>query len=153
MSAGKIQQVQRTSLICERPDTVFVAGFLGSPPMNLLRGIVRRGRDGFVFDRDGFTLPVDWPLPSSAPDTIVTLGIRPEMLRIAAAATEGFAGRVITVEPRGAEAVVTVESGPVRLKLVTAAVGRPPEGAAVGLLADPAGFVLFHGETGRRIAA
>ena len=153
MSAGKIQQVQGTSLICERPDTVFVAGFLGSPPMNLLRGSIRHGAGGPVFHRDGFVLPVEWPLPAGGLETAVTLGIRPEALRIARAAGEGLAGRVVIVEPRGAEAVVTVESGPVRLKVVTASIGRPEEGADVGLLADPASFVLFHGETGRRIAA
>ncbi len=153
MNAGKIQQVQRTSLICERPDNVFVAGFLGSPPMNLLRGTLKQGAAGPVFDRDGFTLPVIWPLHSGASGATVTLGIRPESLRIATAVNEGIAGRVVAVEPRGGEAVVTVESGSVRLKVVTAAIGRPREGAAVGLFADPESFVLFNGETGRRIAA
>ncbi len=153
MNAGKIQQVQRASLICERPDTVFVAGFLGSPPMNLIRGTLRHDAAGATFDGNGFTLPMGGPLLPEAADTIVTLGIRPESLRIAAVASEGIAGRVVTVEPRGAEAVVTVESGPVRLKLVTASIGRPREGATVGLVADPGSFVLFSGETGRRIAA
>ncbi len=153
MSQGKIQQVQRTSVICEFPDTVFVAGFLGSPPMNLLRGTVRGGPDGSVFDRDGFTLPVDLPLPEGGADVIVTLGIRPQSLRITAAAAGGVAGRVTAVEPRGAEAVVTVRSGPVQLKVVTPSIGRPVEGAEVGLVADPSSFVLFSGETGRRIAA
>ena len=38
MRTGKILQVEKTSVICDRPEHVFVAGFLGSPPMNLLRG-------------------------------------------------------------------------------------------------------------------
>ncbi len=156
MDAGKIQQVQRTALICERPDTVFVAGFLGSPPMNLLRGTARAGKAGPVFDRDGFVLPLDRALEGMA-DTIVTLGIRPEALRLSAAGDAGrdgaILGRVAIVELRGAEAVVTVESGPVSLKVVTPAANRPQEGAPVGLRVDPASLVLFSGETDRRIAA
>ena len=143
MNAGKIQQVQRTSLICERPDTIFVAGFLGSPPMNLVRGTIRDGDAGPVFERDGFRLPVHWPNGRREPGTIVTLGIRPEALRMTAAAAGAVGGRVLAVEPRGAEAVVTVESGAVKLKVVAA--------AEVGLLADPASLVLFSGETGRRM--
>lgn len=153
MSHGKLQQVERTALICAFPDTVFVAGFLGSPPMNLLRGTVRRGPEGPVFDQDGFTLPLDLPLAQGGSEAIVTLGIPPQSLRITAAGAGGLAGRVTAVEPRGPEAVVTVRSGLVELKVLTPAIGRPSEGAEVGLAADPADFVLFSGETGRRIAA
>lgn len=153
MNHGKLQQVERTSLICEFPDTVFVAGFLGSPPMNLLRGIVRGGPEGSIFDLNGFTLPVGLPLAPGEADVIVTLGIRPQSLRITSAGTGGVVGQVTAVEPRGSEAVVTVKSGAVELKVLTPSIGRPVEGTRIDLAVDPASFVMFCGETGRRIAA
>src|SRR5229473_3764380 len=50
MNAGKIRQIEQTSVICERPEHVFVAGFLGSPPMNLVRGRLCARADGTAFE-------------------------------------------------------------------------------------------------------
>lgn len=154
MGAGKIRQVERSSVICERPDHVFVAGFLGSPPMNLVRGRCVAAGGGTAFERDGFRMP----MPQGGDGgcrigDIVVLGIRPETLRLASPAVSDLRGRVVLVEPRGPEAVLTVEVGAVMLKAVAPTAGRPAEDATVGLSVDPAALVLFSGEDGRRLAA
>jgi multiple sugar transport system ATP-binding protein len=155
MNAGKLQQIERTSVICERPDHAFVAGFMGSPPMNLLRGeLVRDGAStGFRRDNLFIRLPSSEIFGAERADQPIILGVRPESLKLAAATDSTISGRVTIVEPRGPEAVVTVDSGTVSLKAVVLASDRPQEGLNVGLVADPSSFVFFSGETGRRLAS
>lgn len=153
MSAGKIRQVAPASRICAEPDHLFVASFMGSPPMNLLKGELRDGGDGLRFVAGDFALPLAGaPARAAAGDgAAVILGIRPETVRIAPGGSAGLPGTVALVEPRGAEAVVTVDSGRQALKVVVPALDRPAEGAAVTLQVDPAHVVVFSGETNRRL--
>ena len=69
MSGGELQQVGAPQDVYDRPANIFVAGFIGSPPMNLLRGTAAGGRitaGDLTFERGG------------VPDGDVALGIRPE---------------------------------------------------------------------------
>ncbi len=144
MSAGKIRQVEKTSVIGDRPDHIFVAGFLGSPPMNLLRGRLvaharrcglREGRAVFrsmrrrCRTRQGRGRRSSW---ESAPST--WHWSRPK--------ARAFAGRSFLVEPRGPETVLTVETGGVDLEILAPSsrraggrngrpIGRPREPPAV----------------------
>jgi multiple sugar transport system ATP-binding protein len=155
MNAGKLQQIERTSVICKKPDHVFVAGFMGSPPMNLLRGEITGDGTSVGFRRDGLFIRL------SSCEALVTdyvgqpiiLGLRPESLTLAAANDATILGKVAIVEPRGPEAVVTIEAGTVSLKAVVPTAEWPQEGTDIGLLADPSSFVFFSGETGRRLAS
>jgi multiple sugar transport system ATP-binding protein len=156
MNAGKLQQIERASVICERPDHVFVAGFMGSPPMNLLRGEIVGEGAAAGFRRDDFFIRLPSGDAAAECDRVgrpIILGIRPESLKLAAASDSMISGKVTMVEPRGPEAIVTVQAGTVSLKAVVLSSGRPPEGSSVGLVADPASFVFFSGETGRRLAS
>jgi ABC-type sugar transport system ATPase subunit len=99
LSEGVLQQVGPPQEVYDHPANVFVAGFIGSPPMNLLRGTASRGRVvvGEVELEQG-----------KAPDGDVLVGIRPEGLRPVG---EGHAGpvfdvRVEVVEPLGDEVLV-----------------------------------------------
>ena len=155
MSGGKIRQVAPTADIYDRPDHVFVAGFLGSPPMNLLRGAVRSIDGTFRFARG--PLHVDVTAVSGADrhdsGTEVVLGIRPEALRLVDPANAMLVGRVTLVEPRGPEAIVTLDVSGNALKILAPTINCPTEAAFVGVIADPAQMMLFSGETGRRLAA
>lgn len=146
MSSGKIVQFDRTERVYERPSHIFVAGFMGSPPMNLVRGEMA----GAWFKRDGFvvTLPSGFAATARADERQVTLGIRPEQLRLVSEGDGSLSGRVSFVQPRGPEAVVTVETGGVTLQALVAATQQPDEGATVGLAFDTAALMLFSGETG-----
>ena len=153
MSGGKIKQVEKATLICQQPDNLFVAGFMGSPPMNLLRGKLVRNGAGLAFAKDGFS--VDLPegtTPGGAHERLpAVLGIRPEDIRLASAREGSVPARVVLVEPRGYEAVLTVESDRQIMKVIVPSLGRPEEGAEIGLSIDPSSLVLFSGESDRRL--
>jgi len=86
MNAGRIEQMGRPEDLYLRPDTLFVAGFIGSPPMNLI------------------------PLPQPALETSQparTFGLRPEALR---PAETGLPAQVTHVEPMGREVLTTVQT-------------------------------------------
>jgi multiple sugar transport system ATP-binding protein len=100
MNAGKIEQVGRPLDLYDRPANLFVAGFIGSPAMNFIEGIVVGGEDGLRLQTAGEAL---FPLPagSAEPGRTITLGIRPEHVerREQGAVTL----KVDVVEPTGAE--------------------------------------------------
>jgi inositol-phosphate transport system ATP-binding protein len=98
MRAGRIEQIGTPDDLYLRPQSLFVAGFIGSPPINLLHGEVAGDR----LRIDGASLPFEGD--ASGP---VVLGLRPEALRFAAS---GVAGRVKEVEPMGRETLYLVES-------------------------------------------
>ena len=97
MNAGRILQVEETSVIFDRPDHTFVAGFLGSPPMNLLRGKFSAGEDGVRFSKAGFSLAMG--RGESAPTGYYTMGIRPEA---PARVVRGGPGHLRAHQQRGA---------------------------------------------------
>ncbi|MDZ7884823.1 MAG: sn-glycerol-3-phosphate ABC transporter ATP-binding protein UgpC [Mycobacterium sp.] len=100
MSAGEVQQIGTTDDIYNRPANTFVAAFMGSPPMNLIPGLVR---DGVLHIGD-----VAVSIPVALPAGPVTVGARPEHLQLAVGDIEGaFPARVDFVEPLGSHALVT----------------------------------------------
>ena len=157
MSDGHILQVADTHEICEQPTHVFVAGFLGSPPMNLLPGKVETSGDGFLF-RAGelrIALPV-WcgNLPRRYyAGASLTLGIRPENMRISPAEAGDIAGTVLLTEPRGNESVVTVDSLGQYVKIIVPTGATPREGEPVGIALDTDALAFFDDLSGHRITA
>ncbi len=97
LSAGKLQQLGPPQDVYDHPANVFVAGFVGSPPMNLLRATSRGGRVV------AGSLRLDLP---SSPDGDVVLGLRPEVLRVSADGASSLDFVVDVVEPLGDEVVV-----------------------------------------------
>ncbi|HLY48192.1 MAG TPA: sn-glycerol-3-phosphate ABC transporter ATP-binding protein UgpC [Solirubrobacteraceae bacterium] len=97
LSDGKLQQLGPPQEVYDRPANVFVAGFIGSPPMNLLRGAARGGRvtaGQLVLERPG------------VPDGDVVVGLRPESMRTAVDGMPAVDFRVDVVEPLGDEVIV-----------------------------------------------
>ncbi|MBX2866112.1 MAG: sn-glycerol-3-phosphate ABC transporter ATP-binding protein UgpC [Leptolyngbyaceae cyanobacterium MAG.088] len=82
MNQGILQQVDTPQTIYEKPNNIFVAGFLGSPSMNFLNATVKRQNDQLFVKTDSFSLPVTHHQDSVSPylDRPVILGIRPEGL-------------------------------------------------------------------------
>ena len=101
MDRGRVQQVGAPLAVYHRPANRFVATFLGSPPMNLLPGMVAGG----IFIAAGGSLS----LPCAQPDGAVELGLRPEDLRLDPSGP--IAGTVEVVEPLGADLLVHVRCG------------------------------------------
>lgn len=150
MNAGHILQVEETSAIFARPDHTFVAGFLGSPPMNLLRGRFATRGGAVEFCKDGFCLAMGESADGAAPAGFYTMGIRPEALCLSDSPAPAVTGRVHNVEPRGPEMVVTVETGNETLTLVTPPSDSLRPGDPVGLDIDFDSLVFFGGDSNRR---
>jgi multiple sugar transport system ATP-binding protein len=120
MRDGIIMQVADPLTLYLRPQNMFVAGFIGSPPMNLLKGKVQQRDGGLHFvengEKDNLTFPLKGPLQTIASKYIdkgVVFGIRPE--NITNEPKEGSSTPVtMTVEiaePMGSESLVYLKSG------------------------------------------
>jgi len=97
MSNGKVQQIGRPQEVYSSPTNLFVAGFIGSPPMNLLRGHVA---DGHVHAGE-LSLPTSAATPAD-----VAVGVRPEDLSIVGPDGPALDLEVDVVEPLGNQVVV-----------------------------------------------
>ena len=142
MSHGRLQQIGPPLEIYNRPQNVFVASFLGNPSMNL---IAASGDPGRIVHA-AFSLAVD-----QAPLGKVTLGQRPEDLRITGPEKGDFRGEVFSAELLGDAALVTVRLGS-DLIAVKAEKDCPARmGDIVGVAFDSASLHIFDGATGERL--
>ncbi|HEX4200291.1 MAG TPA: sn-glycerol-3-phosphate ABC transporter ATP-binding protein UgpC, partial [Chthoniobacterales bacterium] len=87
MKDGLIMQVADPLTLYRQPENLFVAGFIGSPPMNLLKGKVEKEASGLVFreaaDENGVVIPLKGPIEALAGKVVgktIVFGIRPEHL-------------------------------------------------------------------------
>lgn len=103
MRDGKIVQLDTPKKIYAEPADLFVAGFIGSPSMNLIDGTIKDG----VFRAEGVELPV-----SLADRDGVVLGIRPEELDITQDAGAAVSGKLYALELTGESTLVTLRNGP-----------------------------------------
>jgi multiple sugar transport system ATP-binding protein len=142
---GLLQQCDTPRTLYARPVNTFVAGFIGSPAMNLCDVPLTNGSVSF----GGVSVPV----PAGCGDSVV-LGLRPEALELAA---DGLAAEVQVVEELGADAWVfcVADIGGERTKLVARGDAKrvPEQGERVKLRPLPGEAHLFRPETGERIGA
>jgi ABC-type sugar transport system ATPase subunit len=156
MNAGRVQQVGPPLEVYDRPANTFVAGFLGSPPMNQIAGrIVRRDGAWFESAAGAFRLRLnEADVPVMEHMDAVILGIRPEAIRHEAAGEASermtFDATVEEVEPLGHESLVTVRSGDVALTWRSDA-GQPLQvHQTIRCVVSHRGCHWFDGETGVR---
>jgi multiple sugar transport system ATP-binding protein len=146
LSRGALQQIGAPRAIYEDPDNRFVAGFLGSPPMNLLELERVDGR---------LRAPgVDWPTPNlSNLGRRVHAGIRAEHLRIGEASSAEVAidGLVVAAEPLGAECHVHVDARGHRVVARAPGFEAPARGERVQLCARLDRVLYFDAASGQRI--
>ena len=118
MKDGWIQQVATPLDIYNHPANQFVAGFIGSPPMNFFAGKLRRDGKGLVFDEGTFQLAVPEAAAKALEGQVgndVTLGVRPENLALAtgseAAGTPRMRATVEVIEMMGSEVYLYANTG------------------------------------------
>ncbi len=146
---GVLQQVDRPLDLYDRPCNVFVAGFMGSPAMNLLPG--RRGPDGV--EVAGAIVPVARDMAAPSGDGAVTAGVRPEGLIMVDPAEPGaIAATVEFVEELGSDGFV-YGALPGGQRIVVRSAGRthPAVGSAFAVRVDPAQLHVFDGASGARL--
>ena len=161
MKDGVLQQVDTPLGLFDRPANAFVAGFIGSPAMNLLSGTT--AGDGIAVV-DGVDFPIERSAAARATGT-VTLGVRPEAWRVVGPEDPGFAVTVQVVEELGADSYLYATPAGVDLadrpagELVPQVVVRLHQrtglrrGQQVRLAVDPAAVHVFDGVTGLRLGA
>jgi multiple sugar transport system ATP-binding protein len=120
MRDGNIMQVADPLTLYRQPDNLFVAGFIGSPPMNLIKGKVQK-RDGGLFfvetaEKNGLTIPLQGRLESLASkyvDKDIVFGVRPEHLsdQVKDSGHIPVTSTVEISEPMGSESLVYLKSG------------------------------------------
>ena len=121
INSGAIQQVDSPAKIYTRPANLFVAGYFGVPPMNLVKGSLKRVGDTLQF-REAGEGSIECKIPDPASSAAlgeytgkeIVLGLRPEHIRPVAAefpAKARIKGLVDLIEPRGAETLIHFQTG------------------------------------------
>ena len=149
---GVLQQVAPPQSLYDRPGNTFVAGFLGSPGMNLFNGELDGDGDRSEVRVAGGTVPLPPALGALAGwAPTLTVGARPETLTLDPAGT--LEATVVIVEALGAEAhvICRLADGSRLVVRQEASRRRPDIAEGVRVAVDPDGVHLFNGETGRRL--
>jgi multiple sugar transport system ATP-binding protein len=147
MRDGVVEQVGAPLELYDRPATLFVAGFIGSPAMNLLKGSIHvNGKPSFLTET-GVELPLK-SAPGGADGRPCVYGIRPEHLTLA----EGdFRAEVSVVEPTGSETQVFAKLGGQQIVGVFRERISAQPGDNLSLSPNLDAVHLFDAETGKRL--
>ena len=158
MHKGKVLQYDTPSEIYSRPKNAFVAGFIGTPPMNIIKASIQR-RDGrLVVSTGGFsyTLPQETSskLSGHAFDGEVFLGVRPEDLLISQQPSNisVFEAEVYVVEPMGPTVMVDLRIDEYALKSVTSSTATLAAGDKVWIGFQPDKIHIFDAKTEEALA-
>jgi sn-glycerol 3-phosphate transport system ATP-binding protein len=143
MNAGRIEQIGTPEQVYQQPATTFVAGFIGSPPMNLLPGEAASGR----FTVGGVVLELPRPAPREG---ALLLGARPEHIDLSPAG--GWPMTVEMLEMLGAERLVHGRIGGAPFTLRIEGTEAPPNaGGTIHLQMRPEQLHWFDPTSGQRV--
>ena len=147
MHDGLVEQIGAPLELYDRPSNVFVAGFIGSPAMNFLRGTIRVNGAASFRGPNGVDLPLG-AIPANADGRSVVYGIRPEHFVIA---DDGAEADVQVVEPTGSETQVVAKLGGEDIVAVFRERHQFKPGDKIRLKPNPGLVHLFDDATGQRI--
>jgi multiple sugar transport system ATP-binding protein len=151
MKDGYLQQVDSPLGLYDRPVNLFVAGFIGSPAMNLIEA---QAQDGKAQIGD-YLVPVD-PAAASKMQGNITLGVRPEAWRVVGNSEAGLPVKVTVVEDLGADAYVYgtcgVEGTPNNVIIRVSGRDHVRKGETMYVTTDPHNVHVFDTETGERLS-
>ncbi len=156
MMDGALQQVAPPQDVYARPANLFVAGFIGNPPMNLVDGRVVAAGDGGTVEMGGARVPLPDGLSATLRErgiTDVVVGVRPEHLSID---VDGLMPAMVSViESLGHErhVICRLPDGAMVIVRRPADAPVPVEGSTMSLAADPSDLHVFDKATGSRVEA
>ncbi|MFC3727078.1 ABC transporter ATP-binding protein [Neoaquamicrobium sediminum] len=142
MNGGIVEQMGPPLDLYDRPESLFVAAFIGSPPMNFLEGVVEGADTLLLDDAQSIALPM-----SVSGKGRTTVGIRPEHLSLAAT---GWPATVAVVEPTGSETQITARMGEHVVRVLVRGRTDAQPGDAIHLTARAEDIHLFDSRSGRR---
>ncbi|MFM2346808.1 MAG: hypothetical protein RL654_1561 [Pseudomonadota bacterium] len=163
MRKGLIQQIGTPAEVYQRPANLFVAGFLGSPGMNFVRGRLTVQEDRPVFEGAGLQVDLGHQDVAEAPadGREVVLGVRPEHLLLhpgdalpGPGLLRAGRARVTMIEPLGAQTTVWLETlapQPARIGVQVAADREPAVGTELAVLAETARLSVFDAASELRL--
>ena len=141
MRAGRIEQIGTPDDLYRKPESLFIAGFIGSPPINLIPGEAR----------DGALCAGPVTLAFEGPPGAVILGLRPEHLHLAGA---GLNARIAQIEPMGREILYVVDTDIGYLRVLEpGSVAAHAVGEPVGVGFEPEDSLVFDTVSERLITA
>ena len=150
MNLGDLQQVDTPLNLYDKPTNLFVAGFIGSPQMNLIQGQASREEVHI----GGYSMPA---AQLDAQSGNVTIGVRPENWRMVSKEDGGLPVKVVVVEELGADGYVygsaDVEGAPHELTIRVSMRDSVHKGDTVYVSTDPHQVHVFDTETGERLSA
>jgi multiple sugar transport system ATP-binding protein len=155
MKDGIIQQVADPITLYNKPVNKFVAGFIGSPPMNFINGKIIKQGDKFFFNEDGFRLKIVEDMyekisPYEGKD--IVFGIRPEdiydKLFVSSASPDNTIKAVVEiVEPMGAEVFLYIKSGNSSFIARVGGHDKPEVGQDMDIVFDMSNVHFFNKDT------
>ncbi|OBZ92162.1 sugar ABC transporter ATP-binding protein [Pararhizobium polonicum] len=146
MHDGYVEQVGAPLDLYDHPNNMFVAGFIGSPAMNFLKGRAEQGR--FILE-DGSSLPLPEGFNYSSSESVI-YGVRPEHLTLSD--TDGLPLTVAVVEPTGSETQIIARHGSQSIVCILRDRTLPKAGETIRVTPDLSRIHLFRESDGRRIS-
>jgi multiple sugar transport system ATP-binding protein len=146
---GNVEQIGAPLDLYDRPANLFVAGFIGSPSMNVLKGRISGGGKPSFKAENGIEMPLA-TAPSASDGKPASYGFRPEHLRID---QNGVPAEIVVIEPTGSETQVMLKLGGSDIVAVfrDRIAARP--GEVIKIAPDLGTVHLFDSESGQRLAA
>jgi ABC-type sugar transport system ATPase subunit len=152
LDAGRLQQVGAPEELYDLPANLFVAGFIGTPPMNFFAATLEEAEGNLFIMTEHFRLP----LPDAVAEKVrrratsrdVVLGIRPENITIGQGEIQG---EVYVVEPLGRDTLVTLNIGAETIKVIAPSGFKAAPGERVRLAFSGGNVHLFDKETGESL--
>jgi multiple sugar transport system ATP-binding protein len=150
MHDGIVEQIGSPLELYDRPANQFVAGFIGSPAMNFLKGKVAVNGSASFVGPNGVKLPLGGSAPANSDGKPAVYGIRPEHFTIA---DDGAEAEIIVVEPTGSETQVFAKLGGEEVVAVFRERHQFNPGDKIRLKPDQRVVHLFDEATGKRLNA
>jgi multiple sugar transport system ATP-binding protein len=150
MKDGRIEQIGTPEEIYNQPATLYVATFVGAPPMNLLRTKVSFGALALPGGEGVLPLPAG-AAPKVTEGQEIIVGIRPESFRLDDGAALSITARSDVAELTGPELIVTAIAGEQRLLASLPPRTQVHEGQGLRLGFDPEAMHLFNADSGVRL--
>jgi multiple sugar transport system ATP-binding protein len=147
MHDGIVEQIGTPLELYDKPDNQFVAGFIGSPAMNFLKGKVKANGSAGFEGPNGVKLPLQ-SAPANSDGQPAVYGVRPEHFTIA---DDGAEAEIIVVEPTGSETQVFAKLGGEQVVAVFRERHQFNPGEKIRLKPDPSLVHLFDETTGKRL--
>jgi multiple sugar transport system ATP-binding protein len=153
MKDGLLQQVDTPLALYDKPANLFVAGFIGSPGMNLMKATAKDGQAAI----GGYSVPIPREVASRMSGNEVTVGVRPENWQIVSAEDGGLPVKVTVVEELGADGFLygtsDVGGTPDNIVVRVEARREHQKGQTIYVTTDPAHVHVFDTGTGERLSA